>query len=186
VRRLSFREPPELRNIAGVLPIRHANSTSRPAGVVLAGANSSKNGEMKMPKTLLVLTVSTAVALFSASGFHAAKAQQEYKPEAIAKTLHHAPLPGVEGHEIIVKHFAFPPGHVGGKHSHPGSVFVYVVEGTLTVETAAGTQEFGPGDLYPEELNTVMQGRNLSATDDLEIVVFQIGEIGKPMMVKAE
>jgi quercetin dioxygenase-like cupin family protein len=175
-----------LRNIAGVLPIRHANSTSRPAGVVLAGANSSKNGEMKMPKTLLVLTVSTAVALFSASGFHAAQAQQEYKPEAIAKTLHHAPLPGVEGHEIIVKHFAFPPGHVGGKHSHPGSVFVYVVEGTLTVETAAGTQEFGPGDLYPEELNTVMQGRNLSATDDLEIVVFQIGEIGKPMMVKAE
>ena len=141
---------------------------------------------MKMPKNLLVLTVSTAVALFGAPGFHAVQAQEEYKPKAIATTLHPAPLPGMEGHEVIVKHFAFPPEFVGGKHSHPGPVFVYVLEGTLTVETVAGTQEIGPGELYAEELDTVMQGRNVSATEDLEIVVFQVGEIGKPMMVKAE
>jgi hypothetical protein len=31
-----------------------------------------------------------------------------------------------------------------------------------------------------------MQGKNLSASDDLELVVFQVGDTGKPMMIKAD
>jgi len=136
-------------------------------------------------KHILFVALATGL-LAGTAGVQGASAQDEYKPKAIATTLHHAAIPGMEGREMIVKHFAFPPEFVGGKHTHPGPVFVYVLEGTLTVETEAGTQEFGPGDLYPEQLNTVMQGRNLSATEDLEILVFQIGEVGKPMMIKAE
>jgi hypothetical protein len=31
-----------------------------------------------------------------------------------------------------------------------------------------------------------MVGKNLSATDDLEILVFQVGDVGKPMMLKVK
>ncbi|MHA1528609.1 MAG: cupin domain-containing protein [Alphaproteobacteria bacterium] len=81
---------------------------------------------------------------------------------------------------------AIPPGYIGGKHLHTGPVFVYVLEGVLTVETENGTETFGAGDLYPEPMGVTMKGRNLSASDDLEILVFQVGDPGKPMMVKVE
>jgi quercetin dioxygenase-like cupin family protein len=69
---------------------------------------------------------------------------------------------------------------------HPGPVFVYVLEGELTVETDGGTLTFKAGELYPEPLRGSMLIRNLSASDDLELLVFQIGDEGKPMMVKVE
>ncbi len=87
---------------------------------------------------------------------------------------------------MIIKHFDIPPGFVGGRHYHPGPVYVYVLEGELTVETEGKTETYRAGQLYPEPLNSVMQGRNLSASDDLELVVFQVGDIGKPMMIKAD
>ena len=134
----------------------------------------------------LLSTAMTAVLFLGLAGFTATQAQQEYVPKVTVTELHQGELPGMDGKEMVVKHFAIPPGYVGGKHFHPGPVFVYVLEGELTVETEAGTQSFGAGELYPEELHTVMQGKNLSTSDDLEILVFQVGEIGKPMMVKAE
>ncbi len=87
---------------------------------------------------------------------------------------------------MIVKHFSIPPEFVGGRHMHPGPVFVYVLEGVLTVELDGETKTFSAGDLYPEDIDAAMRGKNLSGTDDLEILVFQVGEIGKPMMVKVE
>jgi len=101
-------------------------------------------------------------------------------------TLYQAPLPGVEGKEMIVKHFSIPPEFVGGRHMHPGPVWVYVLEGVLTVELDGETKTFSAGELYPEDIDTAMTGRNLSGTDDLEMLVFQIGDIGKPMMYKVE
>ncbi len=128
----------------------------------------------------------TAGLFLGASGLQGVQAQVEYVPKVIATTLHEGELPGMDGKEMIVKHFAIPPGFIGGKHLHPGPVFVYVLEGVLTVETEAGTESYGPGELYPEALNTAMVGRNLSASEDLEILVFQVGDVGKPMMVKVD
>ena len=140
---------------------------------------------MKHSKHLLSTALAAAMAMGVAS-FHSANAQQEYVPKAQVKTLHQAPLPGVEGKEVIIKHFGISSEFVGGRHSHPGPVYVYVLEGELTVETKEGTKTYKAGQLYPEAINKVMQGKNLSATDDLELVVFQVGDIGKPMMIKAE
>ena len=61
-----------------------------------------------------------------------------------------------------------------------------MLEGELTVVLADGTKTFKAGELYPEDMNSSMIGKNLSGTDDLEILVFQVGEIGKPMMIKVE
>lgn len=113
-------------------------------------------------------------------------ASEEYVSKANVKTLYSAPLQGVEGKEMIVKHFSIPPKFVGGKHMHPGPVFVYVLEGELTIELETGTKTFKAGELYPEEINAAMVGKNLSGTDDLELLVFQVGDIGKPMMIKVK
>ena len=140
---------------------------------------------MKQSKYLVGMALAAAM-IVGMSGFHAANAQQAYVPKAKVKTLHQAPLPGVEGKEVIIKHFGLPPGFVGGRHSHPGPVYVYVLKGEFNVETKSGVKTYKAGELYPEALDHVMQARNLSTSDDLEIVVFQVGEIGKPMMIKAD
>ena len=139
---------------------------------------------MKYPKCLFSMALASAVFL-GLAGFQTADAQ-EYVSKARVKTLHQAPLPGVEGKEMIVKHFSIPPEFVGGKHLHPGPVYVYVLEGVLTVELDGETKTFSAGELYPEDIDSAMVGRNLSGTDDLELLVFQVGEIGKPMMIKVE
>lgn len=131
-------------------------------------------------------TILVSAAVIGLSAIPGVQAQQEYVPKAAVKPLHQAPLPGMEGKEMIVKHFSLPPGFVGGRHFHPGPVFVYVLEGELTVETENGTETFEAGQLYPEPLSVKMRGRNLSTEDDLEILVFQVGDIGKPMMIKVE
>ncbi len=108
----------------------------------------------------------------------------EYKPKAEVTKLLQVPLAGVQGKEVIIKHFSLPPGFVGGKHFHPGPVFVYVLEGELSVETDAGIETISAGKIYREELRQTMRGKNLSTTDAAKIVVFQVGDEGKPMMIK--
>ena len=140
---------------------------------------------MKKTKRLLSTALASAV-LFGIASFQVTNAAEVYVSKAKVKTLHKAPLQGVEGKEMVVKHFGLPAEFVGGKHMHPGPVFVYVLEGELTVELASETKTFKAGELYAEDINTAMVGKNLSATDDLEILVFQVGDVGKPMMLKVK
>ncbi len=79
-----------------------------------------------------------------------------------------------------------PAGFVGGKHFHPGDVFVYVLEGALTVETEKGVRTVAAGELYPEVAGMVMVGKNLSTSVATKLLVFQVGDTGKPMMIKAK
>jgi quercetin dioxygenase-like cupin family protein len=135
--------------------------------------------------TVAVVAIALSLGMLQTKATFA-QSEQEYVSKAKAVTLHHAPLPGAEGKEVIIKHFTAPAGFVGGRHYHTGSVFVYVAKGELTIETEGGTQTFKAGELYPEPLNQTMLAKNLSASEGLELVVFQVGDIGKPMMVKAE
>ncbi len=110
----------------------------------------------------------------------------EYKPKAEVKSLHEGALTGVDGKNVIIKHFTLPAGFVGGKHFHPADVFVYVLEGALTVETDKGVQTISAGELYPEVPGMVMVGKNISADNPTKLLVFQVGDAGKPMMIKAD
>ncbi len=111
---------------------------------------------------------------------------QEYKPKADVKLLHEGAMAGVDGKTAIVKHFTLPAGFVGGKHFHPGDVYVYVLEGELTVETEKGIRTISAGELYPEVPGLVMVGKNLSTSVATKLLVFQVGDTGKPMMIKAK
>jgi len=131
-------------------------------------------------KTVLASFIITGIVNLQALG------AEEYVSKARSQKLYQAPLPGADGKEMTVVHLAIPPGFVGGKHLHTGPVFVYVLEGELTVTLSGETKTFKAGDLYPEDINAAMVGKNLSTSDDLEILVFQVGEIGKPMMIKVD
>ena len=110
----------------------------------------------------------------------------EYKPKVEAKSLYEGALNGVDGKTVIIKHFTIPPGYVGGKHFHPTDVFVYVLEGEITVETEKGMLTIAAGELYAEVPGMEMVGKNLSTSVPAKFVVFQVGDAGKPMMIKVE
>jgi quercetin dioxygenase-like cupin family protein len=137
-----------------------------------------------MKKTKMIVTsFITSLLLLGLTTSPMASAA-EYVTKAKGKTLYQAPLPGMDGKEMIVKHFSFPPNFVGGKHKHPGSVFVYVLEGEFTVMLADGTKTFKAGDIYAEKIDSPMVAKNMSSSDDVKLLVFQVGDIGEPMMIK--
>ena len=142
---------------------------------------------MKRTIVAVSLTVAAAIALGSFAIQSVGGAEKEYKSKAKVTALIQEALPGVAGKKVIIKRVDLPPGHVGGRHFHPGPVYVYVVEGALTIETDGGaTQTVLAGGLYKEPLGRTMRARNLTTNGWLKIVVFQVGDEGKPMMIKAK
>ncbi len=139
---------------------------------------------MKISKLGLALALASVLSLGTALSLEVQAA--EYKPKADVKTLHEGALNGVDGKTVIIKHLTLPAGFVGGKHFHPADVFVYVLEGELTVETEKGVSTIPAGEIYPEVPGMVMVGKNVSADNPTKIVVFQVGDTGKPMMIKAK
>ncbi len=133
---------------------------------------------LALPATLLGLAPSYQVANSE---------QHEYVPKAKATTLAQEELEGVQDPELIVKRFEIEPGFGGGRHSHTGPVYVYIAGGELTVDVDdLGRSVFKGGELYKKSIGRVIQGRNMSTSTLLTLVVFQVGEPGKPMMIQAE
>lgn len=89
-------------------------------------------------------------------------------------------IPGKQGH---VLHLTLPPGWVGLRHTHTGDVFVYVLSGEFGVDVEGKRLSFSAGEVYHEAVNTVMQARNLYAGKPTEILLFQVGDKGKPLTV---
>ncbi len=139
-----------------------------------------------MEITKLGLALALAGVLSLGTAFSLDVQAAEYKLKVETKSLYEGALTGVDGKTVIIKHLTLPAGFVGGKHFHPADVFVYVLEGEFTVETEKGKRTLTAGDLYPEVPGMVMRARNLSTSAPGKIVVFQVGDTGKPMMIKAK
>ncbi len=129
-----------------------------------------------LPAALVTLVVVTQIA----------KAEKhEYVSKAKVTPLVQEKLEGVQDREITIKRFEIEPGFVGGRHSHTGPVYVYVANGELTVDVdGVGRSVVKAGEIYKEPIGRPMQGRNASTTSSLTLIVFQVGEPGKPMMIK--
>lgn len=144
---------------------------------------------MKQARNLLpaLIAVAFVVGIFGTQEI-LAKSEKEYKAKASVKvtSLVKTALVGVEGKDVIIKHFDLPANFIGGKHWHPGPVFVYVLEGALTIELDDGVKTIKAGEVYSETPKVTMRAKNLSTTDPVKIVVFQVGDAGNPMMIKAK
>lgn len=112
--------------------------------------------------------------------------REEYKPIAEVTEILRDELAAIEG-EVTVLRVEVRPGWIGERHYHTGDVLVYVLEGKFIVDIdGEGRKVFGPGQVYHEAVNTVMQARNGSATERATIVIFQVGDKGEPLMIKAD
>ena len=77
------------------------------------------------------------------------------------------------------------PGGRTARHQHPVPVFVYVLDGTLTVQAEAGQpRDYRPGQAYIEDVNHWHQAFNKTSAPVKILVVF-MGEEGKPTTINA-
>jgi quercetin dioxygenase-like cupin family protein len=108
-------------------------------------------------------------------------------PGADKRTLINEPLYGVKAQIVTIDHYTMPAGWAGGKHYHTGPVYVYVLEGSFTIDEQGKERRiFKAGELYKEPIGAPMQARNLNAFEPLKLLVFQVTPEGEPLMVKAE
>jgi quercetin dioxygenase-like cupin family protein len=87
--------------------------------------------------------------------------------------------------EIVSVIGVLEPGGRTARHQHPVPVFVYVLEGTLTVQADGGQpREYGPGSAFLEDVDRWHQAFNKGAVPAKILVVF-MGEEGRPTTVNA-
>ncbi len=86
-----------------------------------------------------------------------------------------------EGKDARLTYFELPPGWVGSEHKHFHDVWLLILEGHIVVETqGVPPQTFGPGKMFHEEPNIVMKIRNMSKSEPVKFVGFEVGEKGHP------
>ncbi len=130
------------------------------------------------------LALLAAVAAFSFVGAQGAAAHQT-KPAI--KSLLKTPLAGIAGKEANVVLFEVGPGWKIDKHFHPGHVFVYMLRGSIKIEVEGEpVRVLVPGDLVHELPDRNMVGSNISSTEGAKFLVFQVGDVGKPLTVAVE
>ena len=130
------------------------------------------------PRSLALLA---AVAAFSFVGAQGAAAH-ETKPAI--KSLLKTPLAGIAGKEANVVLFDVGPGWKIDKHFHPGHVFVYMLQGAIKIEVEGEpVRVLVPGDLVHELPDRNMVANNVSSATGAKFLVFQVGDIGKPLTV---
>lgn len=137
----------------------------------------------------MIKLLSTATLLAALSSFcsHASaavgfEAKEVYKG---ATTIKDQPLvyPATDQPEITSMVVEIAPGGESDRHQHPAPPYIYVLEGTMTVEFDDGSQRsFAAGQGFLEAANTWHKARNLSNAP-LRFIVTFLGEMGKPNFI---
>jgi quercetin dioxygenase-like cupin family protein len=91
------------------------------------------------------------------------------------------PLP--ENQEVLVLEVTLAPGQSSAPHRHNAHVFVYVLEGRITMQVAGGEPvTLSPGQTFYENPEDVhMVSRNASETATAKFLVHIIKTIGTPV-----
>lgn len=115
-----------------------------------------------------------------------AETREEYVATAKLNLVLQDDLKALPGTEARILEVEFPAAWVGERHYHTGDVFVYVLQGEFVVDVEGqGRLRFGPGEVYHEALNTVIQARNPSTEVPTKVILLQVGEKGEPLMIRA-
>ena len=85
--------------------------------------------------------------------------------------------------QITVLTATFRPGDRTVFHTHRFPVTVYVLAGTFTLELEGRpTAVVRAGEAFVEPPNVRMTGYNRSATDELKVVIFYVGDPNTPFL----
>jgi len=92
---------------------------------------------------------------------------------------------GLDAHRLFasplveVVHIHLPPGHALVRHASPVDTLFYVITGTATIESDAGTAKAEAGTLVPHPKETFHRVRN-EAGDRLEFLVIKTPRPDRP------
>ena len=132
-------------------------------------------------------------ALFSSAPVTVLRAQTAPEPanphghmagmSAVAvTTLMQEPLGEITNPEVTVITLTVAPGAVSPPHKHIGPVFAYILEGKIENQVDPDAPKtYSVGDFFYEPAMHVHRAlRNLSQTQPAKLLIFQVGEKGKP------
>ena len=106
-------------------------------------------------------------------------------PQASVTPLTKKDLPEFPGKEVLMITVEYPPGSVDPIHRHNAHAFVYVLEGSITMQVKGGKEvTLTPGQTFyegPNDIHTV--GKNASSTKPAKFVVFFIKDKDAPVLV---
>jgi quercetin dioxygenase-like cupin family protein len=127
---------------------------------------------------VLAVIVGTGIGL---SGGHLLNAQQlPVKRTMLIQT----DLAGGGGREANMYITEVEPGVDAGRHYHHAHTFVYVLNGSITIqEQGKSPVTYGPGKAFHEPPKMVHDAKNASATAPVKLLVFQALERGQPLAV---
>ena len=130
------------------------------------------------------LALFAAVVTFSFLGAQGAAAHERKMGPTVLLTT---PLEGIAGKEAKVVEINVGPGWKIANHFHPGHVFVYILKGAIKIEVEGKpTRIVRAGEVLHELPNNNMVANNISSTKGASILVFSVGDIGKPLTVMVE
>ena len=112
----------------------------------------------------------------------AAAAEPSSSP-ALVKQLIDKELQGVPGKELLTVTVEYPPGGASPPHRHNAQVFVYVLQGEVTMQVAGSPAvTLRPGQTFYESPTDVhVVSANASKTASAKILVFIVKDKGAPV-----
>ena len=88
--------------------------------------------------------------------------------------------------EALLVDVTIPVGGREGRHTHPGTLVVYVESGTLTLDyEGRPTATYGPGDSFSVEPGKIHEGIN-KGQSPVHVIATFIVEKGKPLTTQVE
>ena len=127
--------------------------------------------------------VFAVVSIFSMSlGGFAFAAEPPANPPTAPTSLMTRPLPDFPGKEAIMLTVELAPGAKSPVHRHDAHVFVYVLEGAVTMQVEGGTPAtVKAGETFYENPNDIhVMSANASQIQRAKFLVFMIKDAGKP------
>lgn len=92
----------------------------------------------------------------------------------------------VPGHQAVLVAVTIPVGGREGRHTHPGTALVHVLEGALTLDhDGRARTTYKAGESVHVEANKVHEGMNLGSTPVKAIAAFVV-EKGKPLTTQVQ
>ena len=128
---------------------------------------------------LLILAVSLPLPLSAQTGFNATPILTKSKT-ITGQPLRYSKTKSPEVSSVLVE---IKAGGESGRHKHPVSPHIYVIQGVVTIEFDDGKRKiFSAGEAFLEAVNTWHNAKNLGDTPVKMLVVF-FGEKGKKNMI---
>jgi len=136
-----------------------------------------------MKKIILSFIICVPVMANTAKAQHAmAHDVTKIPPVVVFKKLLNTPE--IKNQEVKMVLVTFAPGEVSGGHRHPIETIAYVLEGEIESTFDGKVQRFKKGDAFYERPNGLHAGtKNLSKTKVAKLLVYFIGDPGKPFLV---